>query len=151
MYRMRFSDRLSNTIVIALWGWLLCGISLLFSPLFLVHDVSPALRESEAWVKEIIAFLLVSGSSLVLVSGKAWPNSTTSWKFELVGLPLLISGWGFYSTSILVINGWTLFPAILGLSNSLACVARLHTLFHEKSVARKRVEIMEEGVIADVG
>lgn len=144
MLQRKFSSRLSNTVVVVLWGWLLAGLSLLLSPIFDIHDVNPALALAEDWAKVIISILLVIGCACVLMAGRSWTNSSTSWKFELVGLPLLISGWGFYTTAILLINGLTLFPIVLGLSHGFAAIARFETLLFEKRQARAQVATLAE-------
>ena len=150
MIKPHVSGRLQSSVIIVLWGWMLAGVSLLLSPLFNVHEVNPALIGADNWVKLVIALLLILGSCSILLSGKAWKKSTTSWKYELVGLPLLIAGWGFYTTSIFVLNGLTLFPIFLGIGHMLAGVARLRSLVSEKTEARMNVEILIERV-PDVG
>ena len=145
-FRWKFSNRLSDTVIIMLWAWVVAAASLMLSPAFGIHEVNPAIAMSEDWMKITMSILIVTGSLSILMSGRKWEKTTTSWKYELVGLPLVISGWLLYTVSVWIINQTSLFPLFIGLGSAFSAVARFRRLLYEKETARETVEMFKGGM-----
>ena len=137
------NSRWFNSVRIVLIGWMFAGISLLLEPILFI-TVNPALEGSVNWVKLMISFGITIGSSLLLLSRFKWPHISTSWRIEIVGLPLLVVGWSFYTVTIIVYDVWALFPISLGVAFTLACIDRFFELLQQAALTRKNVEHLPE-------
>ena len=132
-----------NSARVVLIGWMFAGISLLAEP-FLRVSVNPALEASVTWVKLMISLGISLGAALLLLSRLKWSLTSTSWRLEIVGLPLLTIGWVFYTATIIVYDNWSLFPIALGISFTIACIQRFFELLHQADNTRKNVEHLPE-------
>jgi len=133
-------------VVAILNGWLFAAIALMLEPALGEISVNPALNDATDMAKVEIGLAIGLGCILVLTSSIRWRSQSTAWKLELTGLPLLISGWAYYTISVAIINGWTLFPIMIGLGNTIAGIIRI--LYLLKSIRETRINVknMPDGV-----
>lgn len=120
---------------------MLSSLTLFMDPLFNIN-VNPALYHSTDIVISIIGGTISFGSALVLASKlPIIKQATTVWQLEMLGLPSLISGWGLYTVTIFLLDGFVLYPIIIGLFYTIACGYRLvHLLFYVKRVRNSEIE-----------
>lgn len=138
---MSTTSRSSAVITIVLFGWMLSSLTLFMDPLFNIN-VNPALYRSTDLVISVIGGTISFGSALVLVSKSSRiKQATTVWQLEMLGLPTLISGWGLYTVTIFLSDGFVLYPIIIGLFYTIACGYRLvNLLFYVKRVRNSEIE-----------
>lgn len=143
MLVLNSSNRLSTTVICVLYTWAISGIVVLIAPLITQYNIDPTLVLAPRWAKPIIGAFLIIGSTLVLLSGVKWDKTTTAWKLELLGLPLLVSAWGLHATMIILTEGFLLFPIILSVGYLSAVCSRFWKLKHERIEIRKTVEVYQ--------
>ena len=135
-------SRLSGTIIAVLYGWLFAALALIVEPEIPDLVVNPALERVEDPAKILIGIGIAIGCIFILVSNIKWKTQSTAWKLELTGLPLLIAGWLYYTVSILIIDGFTLFPIFLGIGHTAACAIRFVSLLKSINNTRINVELL---------
>lgn len=111
----------SRPVLLIVMGWFIGGIELLFGSALPI-DVNPAI--SVATTEWVLGIMLAFGAAAVSFSALHWKKESTAWRLELIGFPILGAAWLLY-TVLVVITSWaSLFPIVLGLAFSAACVQR---------------------------
>ena len=133
---------LPSMLVVA--GWLGEGLTLVAGRIFQI-DVNPALVSTVRNQQLTLGCLLVVGSGLMIAAGVRWPNVSTTWRLELLGLPLLLAAWILYTVSVAFPPEWHLstpaaFPIVLGLSFTAAVGVRLRDVVRTIHRTRRNVE-----------
>ena len=117
--------RISRPSLIAVTGWLACGLALLLG-ILLGQDLDPAIA-GEVPVEALVGVLLSGGASLVLLAAFPWPLVSTSWNLELLAWPPLAGGWALYSVLALLHGpGWV--EIVLGFFFAMASLYRFFEL-----------------------
>lgn len=139
--------------MIVVVGWLGAGLTLIVGRIFEV-DVNPALMSTVRNQQLILGLLLVVGSGLMIAAGFRWLEVSTTWRLELLGLPILIAGWILYTISIAFPPQWdqvtpAAFPIVVGISFVSACAVRLRDVIFTIKRTRRNVAALPPEVRGD--
>ena len=143
--RGRIVEPISLPTTIVISGFFGEGASLVLGRIFQV-DVNPALASTVAH-QVTLGVLLMVGSAFMVAAGLKWKRISTTWRLELIALPILISAWTLYTISIAFPpRGFeqdpAAFPIILGISFTLSCAVRLFNVLGVIKKKRRQVKAL---------
>lgn len=122
------TNKLTTSAMIVLTGWAIGALIMLLDPIFNIplHYILLGVPFTPA---VLMAFAIYAGSILEMLSAVRWKNKSTNWRLELIALPVLTSGWLYYTvigvTGVYLGNEVMAYPVVIGFTNTLATIARL--------------------------
>lgn len=141
---------LSRPALVVVSGWFLAGLTLIADAiadhLGYYIEVNPALRAADLTLRVVLGIMLTLGAVMVGLSTLRWKNKSTAWRLEVGAYPVLIAGWGLYFTSVLLTDGFHLFPMAIGFTFGLACCVRLLEVLAVIRRTRRNVDALPDEV-----
>ena len=146
MLRGRIVEPVSLPTMVVIAGFFGEGASLVLGQVFQV-DVNPALTSTVVHQQMMLGILLMVGSAFMVAAGLKWKRVSTTWRLELIALPILISAWTLYTISVAFPPRWSeqdpaAFPIIVGVSLTLSCVVRLFNVLGVIKKKRRQVKAL---------
>ena len=143
-HKRTLNKTLSKPARVVILGWFFAGFSMVAGYAFPDLDVNPSIVQSQE-MEIILGFLLMTGSILASLSTIYWKNESTSWRLELVSLPILVGAWLMYVLLVMFTSLERLFPISIGLSFAIACIMRFYEVNKKIDKTRHNVEILKRG------
>lgn len=146
MLRGRLVEPISLSTMVVVAGFFGEGASLVLGRIFQV-DVHPALTSTVVHQQLMLGVLLMVGSAFMVAAGIKWKRVSTTWRLELIALPILISAWTLYTISVAFPPQWpeqdpAAFPIILGIGFTLSCIVRLRAVLGVIKKKRRQVKAL---------
>lgn len=126
---------------IILIGWFTGGLTFIIGAIYPNIDVNPAIAQAPL-TETVLGILLMVGSGLLSLTALPWSNESTSWRLELVALPILVTAWLMYLLLVFLATPASLFPLCLGLAFTASCSMRFYEVNKIIAKTRKNVKLM---------